>query len=197
MKKQREILIGIGILIAGFTIGIIAAIIVVECNVPSSASNDGWLGFLGGLFGSVISGLVAYFILYENRKDTLNIQVEQKRQNDYQIRKQFVDDIAEEIAAYITDICNYCYVQYLNKGQHWDKKEKLDRRIAVEKYYVLYMKLYKIEEAKMLLRILDKAHRECFDMESITQIEKFEKIIAELKEESEKFIYEYALKDDD
>lgn len=193
MKKQKEIIVGILILVVGFFVGIISAIIVVESSIPSSASNDGWLGFLGGLFGSIISGLVAYFILYENRKDMLSIQIEQERQNNYQIRKRFVDDIAEEMAAYITDICNYCYNQYLNKGQHGDKKEKFDRRIAVEKYYLLHMKLYKIEEAKTLLRILDRAHRECFDMNSIYEIEKYDKIIDELNEESKKFIYEYAL----
>lgn len=50
MKKQKEILVDIAILIVGFVVGIIAAFIVVESDIASNASNDGWLGFLGGIW---------------------------------------------------------------------------------------------------------------------------------------------------
>ena len=141
MKKQKEIIEGTAILLAGFVIGIIVAIIVVESNIPSGASNDGWLGFFGGLFGSVISGFVAYFILHVNRKETTKIQEDQKKQIEYQVKRQFADDIAKTIAAYITDICNYSYSQYLNQGKGEDKREKVNRIIAVEKYHEIHLKL--------------------------------------------------------
>lgn len=70
MKRQREILIGACVLIVGFIIGILVAFFVVENNVPSKASNDGWLGFFGGLFGSFISGMITFYVLYINRRDT-------------------------------------------------------------------------------------------------------------------------------
>ncbi len=186
MKKQKEILVGIVILIAGFFIGIMAAIIVVESSLPSSASNDGWLGFLGGLFGSVISGLVAYFILYVNRKETIKIQDDQKRQAEYQMRKQFVDDIAEVIAAYITDISIYYYDQVINDGDR-----KPNRRLAVEKYYVLHMKLHQIKEAEELLCSLDELHNNCFFNKTYEQMQEFDQLIKKLEDESKKFIYQY------
>lgn len=69
MKKYKEIIIGFGILLVGFLAGICVAIFVVENNFHSNASNDGWLGFLGGLFGSFVSGMITFYVLYVNRKD--------------------------------------------------------------------------------------------------------------------------------
>ncbi len=69
MKKNNEILVGIVILIVGFVLAIVVALVVVESSIPSNASNDGWLGFLGGLFGSFISGMITFWVLYINRKD--------------------------------------------------------------------------------------------------------------------------------
>lgn len=69
MKKYKEIIIGFRILLVGFLAGICVAIFVVENNFHSNASNDGWLGFLGGLFGSFVSGMITFYVLYVNRKD--------------------------------------------------------------------------------------------------------------------------------
>ena len=72
MKKQKEILIGGIITVIGFIVAIIIAILVVESKCPSSASNDGWLGFLGGLFGSFISGMITLGVLYITRQDAID-----------------------------------------------------------------------------------------------------------------------------
>ena len=71
MKKQREIFIGLCILFLGFLLGIVVAVIVVESDISSNASNDGWLGFLGGIIASFVSSIMAFYILYINRKDAI------------------------------------------------------------------------------------------------------------------------------
>lgn len=194
MKKQKDIFAGILILFIVFFIGIVIAIIVVESNIPSSASNDGWLGFLGGLLGSVISGLVAYYILYVNRKETINLQDKQKKQFEYQIRRQFTDNIVEILASYITDINGYFYNQCIN-----DPDIKPDRKIAVEKYFVLQMKLYQIKEAETLLHLLAEVYnKSLFQRESpqaFQQMEEFKQLVEKLEDESKKFIYEYSFGD--
>lgn len=79
MKNHKEILAGIFISIVGFILAVIVALLVVENEVPSSASNDGWLGFLGGLFGSFISGIITFWVLYINRKDMMDGDAERQR----------------------------------------------------------------------------------------------------------------------
>lgn len=87
MKKYREIIIGLGILLVGFFVGICVAIFVVENNFHSNASNDGWLGFFGGLFGSFVSGMITFYILYINRKDA---------DEAFEKNKKQIDDIQSE-----------------------------------------------------------------------------------------------------
>lgn len=75
MKKQKEIFVGIALLIIGFSVGILVALIVVNSNVISKANNDGWLSFFGGMFGSVIAGTVSFYILFINRRDSFESQI--------------------------------------------------------------------------------------------------------------------------
>lgn len=82
MKKQKEIFTGIIIAIIGFVLAVIVAIVVVENEIPSNASNDGWLGFLGGLFGSFVSGIITFLILYINRKDMLDDQIKRQKMSE-------------------------------------------------------------------------------------------------------------------
>lgn len=93
LKKNKEILLGVEILISGFVLGISIAILVVESKVQSNASNDGWLGFLGGLLGSFISGVVAVYILYINRKDADNAAEENRKNTDKIQRENFESSI--------------------------------------------------------------------------------------------------------
>lgn len=82
MKKHKEILAGIVISIIGFIFAILIALVVVESKVPSNASNDGWLGFLGGLFGSFISGMITFGVLYINRKDMIDGDIRRKKTSE-------------------------------------------------------------------------------------------------------------------
>lgn len=69
LKNQKDLVVGIVLICAlpGIIIGII--IMMIKCGILSHVSSDGVLGLVGGLFGSLISGLVAFYILYINRKD--------------------------------------------------------------------------------------------------------------------------------
>lgn len=69
ITKYKEVICGVLILFFTIVIGVIVSIIVVENGMKSNASNDGWLGFIGGTFGSFLSGIMAIYVLYVNRKD--------------------------------------------------------------------------------------------------------------------------------
>lgn len=197
---RRPILVGILILTSSFVIGTLLAIFVVECSVPSKAGNDGWLGFLGGVSGSMISGLISFYILYldrqkseeiqeNNRRETNNLQKEHRKEFEYQVRKQFIDNIASNVARYITSIHSYFDCQYFNTNKD------TNRVIAVEEYYILVIKLEGIPQANALLTSLNKIHKEyCFfdpDNKRLAQRKRFDIEITTLKDETSKFIKSY------
>jgi len=170
MKKQKEILGGIVILIVGFIIGIVAAVIVVESDIPSSASNDGWLGFFGGLFGSLISGIITFFVLYinrkdaqatieENKKETERIQLENYHQTmmsleqqsnilKYQTHMKISSDVME-LAAELIKIAEDYYVNVADNtyGYYREKRQR-----SLEICRIIIMKLYGIDEAGDLIQ---------------------------------------------
>lgn len=170
MKKQKEILIGIGILLLGLIIGITIAVIVVECDVPSKASNDGWLGFIGALIGSMISGLISFFILYINRKDTQKsleenkketerIQLENNHQNmmnlkqqsdilKYQVHMKIADDVMHLISELIMIAEDY-YV-HVADNTYGLYREKVERSMQICR--LLEMKLYGIDDTDELVK---------------------------------------------
>lgn len=215
--QKHPVLTGVLLLVFGFIVGTLIAVLVVESSTPSKAGNDGWLGFLGGVFGSMISGMVSFYILYldrqkseeiqeNNRKETMAIQEKQRKQFEYQIRKRFTDSIAESVARYITDICGYFYSQYFSKDDKrqylenpnkkpWSRGGKENRRKAVEEYYVLTMKLHEIPAAKVLLDVLKNIHNAyCFlDIAEnvIYQKERFEDNIDMLRNATTEFIRKY------
>lgn len=82
MKKHKEMFAGIIISAVGFILAIVVALLVVESKVPSSASNNGWLGFLGGLFGSFVSGMITFWVLYINRKDMEDGEVKRYKMSE-------------------------------------------------------------------------------------------------------------------
>lgn len=169
MKKQKEIFIGIVILVIGLIVGIVVAFIVVESKIPSSASNDGWLGFLGGLFGTFISGIITFFVLYINRKDTQKsiednkketelIQLENhhqammsmKQQSDilkYQVHMKIADDVIQLIAELIKITEDY-YINVADNTYGY-YRDKIDRSLEICR--LLEMKLYGIAEANNLI----------------------------------------------
>lgn len=195
MKKSKEIVIGISILIIGSMLGVISAIGVVESTMISSASNDGWLGFLGGLIGSLLSGIVTFYILYLNRKETREIQNKQYKQIEYQNRKQFADNIAELVSVYLSDICAFFYTQYYDEEKLEEQKKEVDRRISINKYFELNIKLKGIASAHTVLLALDKIHNKyCYYIEGqdrLTQRENFENSANILQKEVEEFVLNY------
>lgn len=68
MKNKKEVGLGVLITILLFVTSILIAVFIVKNKIPSNASNDGWLGFFGGLFGSFISGMITFYVLYIDRK---------------------------------------------------------------------------------------------------------------------------------
>lgn len=169
MKKNKEILLGVGILIAGFVLGISIAILVVESKVQSNASNDGWLGFLGGLLGSFISGVIAVYILYINRKDADNAAEENRKNTDkiqrenfessiraqklnsdifkYQVHMSIANDVLELVSElikiaedYYLNVADNTYVYY---------SDKIDR--SLELCNLIEMKLSNIEEGSEVI----------------------------------------------
>lgn len=191
MKRSKEIVIGISILIIGSLFGVISAVGVVESTMISSASNDGWLGFLGGLIGSLLSGIVTFYILYLNRKETREIQDNQYKQIEFQNRKQFADNIAELVSVYLSDICAFFYTQYYDEEQ----KKEVDRRVSINKYFELNIKLKGITSARNILLALDKIHNNyCYYNEGqdrLAQKENFEKSADILQKEAEEFVLNY------
>ena len=103
MKKQKEILLGILVSIVGFVVAVVVALLVVESTVLSKASNDGWLGFLGGLFGSFISGMVTFGVLYINRKDMEDGE-----------RKRYKMSEMDKMESYLKEAFNLLRIGYEN-----------------------------------------------------------------------------------
>lgn len=163
MKKNKGLYLGAKILLSGIIVSVIMAIIVVESTIPSSASNDGWLGFLGGLFGSLLSGIVAFYVLHVNRKDTIEIQNEQRQLIELQLKRQLADSLVSMIADYITDISQYFYTYYFNEKKPVEEKKEADRKIAVNRYFNINMRFSGIQEAEDLLKELYIMHlQKCF-----------------------------------
>lgn len=159
MNNKKEIQEGLKILLLGFIIGVSVAFCIVENNLPSNASNDGWLSFFGGLFGSCISGIVAFYILYINRKDasdtaeknyneTRKIQAEnykvtidgQKLQTsifEYQVYKS----VADEVVLLVSELIVLVEERYLkmadNTVQYYEKNVNRGKEICI----ILDMKL--------------------------------------------------------
>ena len=74
-------------------IGVIAALIVVNSDVYSKASNDGWLSFIGSMVGSFIAGIASVLLMLVNRKEMLQMQEERKRDE----RKKEVERIRDNL----------------------------------------------------------------------------------------------------
>lgn len=79
-------------------------------------SRKKWGGFLGSYIGRALGGVGTLLAVYITTKETRKIQQEnsiqiedEKRHNERKERKQFADEIAKDIATYITDISNYFY----------------------------------------------------------------------------------------
>ena len=126
-----------------------------------------------------------------NRKETREIQDNQYKQIEFQNRKQFADNIAELVSVYLSDICAFFYTQYYDEEQ----KKEVDRRVSINKYFELNIKLKGITSARNILLALDKIHNNyCYYNEGqdrLTQKENFEKSADILQKEAEEFVLNY------
>lgn len=82
MKKFKDIIIGAIIAVALLTIAVVISLIIVDSDIPSKASNDGWLSFTGSITGSFIAVFSSVVVMYINRKEMIkmeNNQIKEKR----------------------------------------------------------------------------------------------------------------------
>lgn len=232
MKKSNP-LKAIGIIVAILLVLLAGIPLILEHfifrhSVYSVLTNGEWASFLGSYIGGVVGGAGTLIALWVTTKETRKVQDENLNQlkedrqlSDKKERKQFADEIAKDIAAYITDISQYYYancwsldlhrrkndaIQELEQIrskilQNYTLQEGLDiendikeynkaevainmlkvresdaelklrqvldemeenranRTIAVERYFVLKIKLQHIEQAKELLEKLDSIHK--------------------------------------
>lgn len=102
-------------------------------------------------WGSYLGGVSTLVAVYLTINQTRRLQIDNQKQQERNERKKFADDIAELVGRYITDISNYYY---------FSRNEKYDRTVAIECFFVLRIKLDKIDSAKELNSILLKIHNQ-------------------------------------
>lgn len=182
-RNYKELGIGRGIfaVVVVFILGMLIAFFVVENSYPSKASNDGWLGFLGAMFGSIISGAITFLVLFINRNDarksaeankiqTDHIQSENRQQFQesmkqqsailkYQCNMKLCDDVMNLTAELINLTRDYCTNAYGNAYKLYIEKKWRTSEICD----ILEMKLKYVEsseefvkEAKAFQIIYDK-----------------------------------------
>lgn len=138
MSKKKiitVILISLLILLGIAAIPWILEFVIFRNDVYSVLSNGEWSGFLGSYIGGALGGIGTLLAVYITTKETRKIQrenltqiEEEIRRNARKERKQFADEIAKDIAAYITDISKYFY-NCLQLGRLYDKKKKLEEEL--------------------------------------------------------------------
>lgn len=89
MKTQKDVKIGIIVAIIGFLASLLIACII---TYNKDVSIDGWLGFLGGLFGSFISGMITFFVLYINRKDMQQDEIMRQKNAEMEKMEEYLRD---------------------------------------------------------------------------------------------------------
>jgi len=116
MSKKKILVI---ILISVFVIVALPFVleaVVFRNEVYSVLSNGEWGGFLGSYIGGALGGVGTLLAVYITTKETRKIQQEnsvqiedEKERTERKERKQFADEIANNIARYITNISKYFY----------------------------------------------------------------------------------------
>ncbi len=129
-KYIKLVLITLGVLILiPFALGYLISI---KSIIPNFSQSNDWIGFLGSYTGGILGGLCTLVVMYFTRKDTRDIQEENKaltlkiqEENNYNLKKQFTDELIKLIADYITDINKFFCDQYLKyANQTYNKFNK-------------------------------------------------------------------------
>ena len=147
-KKKIAIIIFISIFII-IVLPFALEIIIFRNDIYSVLDNGEWSGFLGSYIGGALGGIGTLLAVYITTKETRKIQQEnsiqiedERRRNEKKERKQFSDEIAKDIATYITDISKYFYAcraleqLYNTEKDLYDKLYRVERKIA-EKHSTL------------------------------------------------------------
>ncbi|RHQ09200.1 hypothetical protein [Clostridium sp. AM49-4BH] len=141
MKRNRQIIIAILILVAFLTIAIATAFFFVKYPLNVNGSSDGWLGFLGGLFGSFLSGIISIYILNVNRRDAEEMTRKNHkdtkdafRQNanmfHYQMRTDLTNAVYELLVELII-IAEFCNCRKNINGQIYSEKQQRAQKICM------------------------------------------------------------------
>lgn len=108
-------------------------------HVANGTTKDGWLSYYGSYWGGIFSGVISLIVLLitvtqtrrfqqENQKLTQKIQSDNEHANKYREKIEFVNNLAEHIAVYITHINGNFQKQYL---KYWSKDHgELDKANA-------------------------------------------------------------------
>ncbi|EMJ5758808.1 hypothetical protein ACTPDI_19565 [Clostridioides difficile] len=183
MKKENRKFI-ISILIFTISILIMPIIIkyfIIENDIFSEGSNDGWLSFFGSYVGGVFGGIGTIIALWFTRNDTKSIQDENKRLQKLENQKEFASGIAEDVARYLADVKVYFY------------QNENNRRVSNEIYFLLRIKLNRVSGcdftnnyAYSILACIKSIEKYLDDKDS--DIDKFEYKCKELIEKTNLFV---------
>lgn len=135
MSKKKIIGIILAALAVILALPFLLEFFVFRNDVYSALSNGEWGSFLGSYIGGALGGIGTLLAVYITTKETRKIQQEnarqieiEKRRNERRERKQFVDEVAKDVASYVADISKYFYAcRYLNRL--YDKKGTIDNEL--------------------------------------------------------------------
>ncbi len=144
MKKNKiAIIVFISVCILIFPFAL--EICIFRNNVYSVLSNGEWGSFLGSYIGGALGGIGTLLAVYITTKETRKIQQEnlaqiesERKRNEKTERKKFADEIAKDIATYITDISKYFYACRFSKRLDDEERSLNDELKQIsEKYHAL------------------------------------------------------------
>lgn len=119
-----------------------------------------WYSILASFWGGAIWGITTLIALYISTDETRRIQEENNTIQIKNDKKIFTDEIATLVSKYITDITAYFYAQSLRENENIPSANRI---VSVEIFYLLHIKLDRIDKAKELLEKLDQIHNNyCF-----------------------------------
>lgn len=137
-KKKIAIIIFISISII-VVLPFALEIIIFRNDIYSVLGNAEWSSFLGSYIGGALGGIGTLLAVYITTKETRKIQQEnsmqiedERRRNEKKERKQFTDEIAKDVATYITDISKYFYASHALKQLHDTERDLNDELCHVE-----------------------------------------------------------------
>lgn len=158
-----------------FAIPLILEHLVFRNKLYSPISNEAWSSFLGSYIGGIIGGIGTLLAVYFTINQTIKIQKENTIMQNKNRKIEFINNVSDITAEFITDINKYFYaccrdyrigmrlVNEKDANKINDLKEELknnlvDRTIAIKCYYLLHIKLKEFDSANEFLEMIEKIH---------------------------------------